>query len=177
MTWSDSVNSFWFDELAPKDWFSARPEIDATIRRRFADLHAALKREPPDAQRLSGEEHVATVLVFDQFSRNLFRGSAEMYATDSLALSFAIHAVDHGLDAALDARRKQFLYMPFMHSESREMQARSMQLFGALGISDALRYAMHHKGVVDRFGRFPHRNEILGRTTTANERDFLSSGR
>ena len=176
MTWIDTVNRFWFEELDPKDWFSARPEIDEAIRRRFADLHAARKREPPDAQRLSAEGHVATVLVFDQFSRNLFRGSADTYATDGLALSLAIHAVDHDLDAALDARRRQFLYMPFMHSEDREMQARSVRLFGALGVPDALRYAVHHQGVVDRFGRFPHRNAILGRTTTADERDFLRSG-
>ena len=177
MTWIDTVNSFWFDELDSKDWFSARPEIDETIRRRFADLHAALEHEPPDAQRLSAEGHVAAVLVFDQFPRNLFRGSARTYATDDLALSLASHAVDNGLDGALDARRRHFLYMPFMHSEDREMQARSLRLFSELGIPDALRYAVHHKGVVDRFGRFPHRNAILGRATTADERDFLSSGR
>lgn len=176
VSWIDSVNSFWFDELDPKDWFSARPEIDETIRRRFANLHAALERKPPDAQRSSADEHVATVLVFDQFSRNLFRGSAASYSTDGLALSFAVHAVDHGLDAALDARRRHFLYMPFMHCESREMQERSLQLFSALGIPDALRYAVHHKSIVDRFGRFPHRNEILGRPTTEDERDFLDRG-
>lgn len=177
MTWIDTVNSFWFEELDPKDWFSARPEIDAAIRRRFTDLHATLGREPPDAQRLSAEGHVAAVVVFDQFSRNLFRGSARTYATDDLALSLAVHAVDSCLDGVLDTRQRQFLYMPFMHSEDRELQARSLRLFSALGVPDALRYAVHHKGVVDRFGRFPHRNAILGRTTTADERDFLRSGR
>lgn len=171
--WIDIVNRYWFQELGPKDWFSARAEVDRQIRERFADLHAVLERAPPDAQRLSAEGHVAAVIVFDQFSRNLFRGSPETYATDDIALALAIDAVDRGLDASLDSRRRQFLYMPFMHSEDRAMQARSVHLFRAIGDADVLRFAEHHKGIVDRFGRFPHRNEILGRTTTEAERDFL----
>lgn len=175
MTWIDTVNRLWFEELDPKDWFSARPEIDEMIRERFADLHAALKREPPDATQLSAEGHVAAVIVFDQFSRNLFRGSAETYATDDLALALAMHAVERGFDASVSSRQRQFLYMPFMHSEDRAMQVRSVELFRANGDSDPLGYAEHHRGIVDRFGRFPHRNEILGRTSTEAERNFLKA--
>ncbi len=193
MSWIDTVIRYWFGELGPRDWFSARPEVDRTIDERFAGLHAALKHEPPDMEALSAAGHVATVLVFDQFSRNLFRGSAETYATDGLALVFggsaetyatdglalvfATHAVDRSLDASLDAGQRQFLYMPFMHSEDRAMQARSVQLFRALADPDVLRYAVHHAGIVERFGRFPHRNEILGRTSTEAEREFLEDPR
>ncbi len=173
MSWIDTVNTFWFEELESKEWFSARPKVDETIRERFGGLHAALRREPPAMKSLNPAGHVAAVIVFDQFSRNLFRGSAQTYATDDLALALATHAVDRGLDTALGARQRQFLYMPFMHSEDRATQALSMQLFRALADLDVLRYAEHHATVVDRFGRFPHRNEILGRATTDAEREFL----
>ena len=175
MDWIDTVNRFWFEELEPKDWFGSSHELDEGIRERFASLHAALEDEPPDPDSLSAAGHVAAVLVFDQFSRNLFRGLARTYASDDIALALAIHAVDHGLDTILTSRQRQFLCMPFMHSEQRAMQARSVQLFCAIGIADALRYAEHHKAIVDRFGRFPHRNEILGRTTTDAEHAFLKS--
>ena len=171
--WIDDVNRYWFDELDEKDWFSAGAAVDEQILERFGELHATLKREPPDPQSLSADGHVAAVLVFDQFSRNLFRGSPDTYATDDFALALAIDAVDRDLDATLVSRQRQFLYMPFMHSEERAMQARSVQLFRALADADVLRFAEHHKGIVDRFGRFPHRNEILGRVTTEAERDFL----
>ena len=175
MSWSETVNHFWFHELRADDWFSARPEVDAEIRRRFGDLHAALKRHPPDRGELGADSNVAVVIVFDQFSRNLFRQSAEAYATDGLALALALHAVENGLDRSLGPLQRQFLCMPFMHSEDRAMQARSVALFANLGIPDQLRYAEHHKGIVDRFGRFPHRNPVLGRTSTEAERAFLES--
>jgi uncharacterized protein (DUF924 family) len=171
--WIDEVNRFWFEELAQKDWFSARSEVDERIRARFADLHATLEREPPDPTALGAEGHVAAVIVLDQFSRNLFRRRPEAFSTDAAALALALHAADHGLDATLAPHQRQFLYMPFMHSEDRAMQARSVQLFAAIGMPDVLRYAEHHKVIVDRFGRFPHRNEILGRTSTEAEREFL----
>lgn len=177
MHWIDTVNRFWFEELATKDWFKARPEVDDRIRERFAGLHAALAERPPDRETLSAAGHVAAVIVFDQFSRNLFRGSAQTYATDDVALTLATHAVERGLDTSLDAHQRHFLYMPFMHSEDRAMQTRSVQLFRALADPDVLRYAEHHAGIVDRFGRFPHRNEILGRPSTEAEREFLGSER
>jgi uncharacterized protein (DUF924 family) len=175
MPWIEAVNRFWFVELDPDEWFSAKPEVDEKIRSRFGDLRAALKGEPPEAEALDAQGHVAAVIVFDQFSRNLFRRSPEAYATDDLALALALHAIENRLDASLTPHQRQFLYMPFMHSEDRGMQARSVGLFGKLGLGDQMGYAAHHKAIVDRFGRFPHRNEVLGRSSTAEESAFLSN--
>ena len=175
MPWIDAVNRFWFVELDPEDWFSAEPEVDEKIRSRFGELRAALKQEPPSAAALDAQGDVAAVIVFDQFSRNLFRRSPEAYATDDLALALALHAIENGLDASLTLHQRQFLYMPFMHSEDRAMQARSVNLFGRLGMADQMGYAAHHKAIVDRFGRFPHRNEVLGRSSNAAEREFIRS--
>lgn len=175
MHWTDAVNRFWFDELTPDDWFSARPEVDSAIRARFGDLRAALKHKPPNAELLDADGYVAAIVVFDQFSRNLFRKSPEAYATDDVALALARHAVDEGLDRSLDAHCRQFLYMPFMHSEDRDMQRRSVALFESIGLPELVGYAEHHRRIVDRFGRFPHRNAVLGRVSSDEERDFLRS--
>jgi uncharacterized protein (DUF924 family) len=173
VAWIESVNSFWFVELEPDDWFSARPELDAQIRARFGSLYADLKAHPPGAEQLQADGHIAAVIVFDQFSRNLFGQSAEAFATDELALNLARHAVDEELDRALRPRQRQFLYMPFMHSEAPEMQTRSLMLFSSIGIPGLIGYATQHKEIIDRFGRFPHRNAALGRTSTPEEREFL----
>lgn len=175
MSWMEAVNHFWFHELGPSDWFSGGPRIDAAIRERFGALRDDLKNNPPSAEHLDSNGFVAAVIVFDQFSRNLFRKSSEAYATDDLALSLACRAVNGELDASLGLHPRQFLYMPFMHSEHREMQARSVALFRQLGVADLLGYAVHHMELVERFGRFPHRNAVLGRESTAAEREFLRS--
>jgi uncharacterized protein (DUF924 family) len=172
MSWIEAVNHFWFDDLGPGDWFGGGPSIDAAIRERFGGLRDELKNHPPGADHLDSNGLLAAVIVYDQFSRNLFRKSSEAYATDNLALSLACWAVNGGLDAALGLHQRHFLYMPFMHSENREMQARSVALFRPLG-AEALRYAEHHQEVIERFGRFPHRNAVLGRESSADEREFL----
>ena len=175
MSWNDAVNEFWFNELKPRDWFGGGPRIDALIRERFAGLRENLKKYPPSADPLDGDGLVAAVIVFDQFSRNLFRGSAEAFATDSLALALASHAVNSGMDAPLGQHQRHFLYMPFMHSENKDMQARSIELFRKLGNAGLMGYAQHHKAIIDRFGRFPARNAALGRQSTAAEQAFLLS--
>jgi uncharacterized protein (DUF924 family) len=172
MSWIEAVNHFWFVDLGPSDWFGGGPPIDAAIRERFGGLRDDLKNNPPSADDLDSNGLLAAVIVFDQFSRNLFRNSSEAYATDNLALSFACRAVNSGLDTSLGLHQRQFLYMPFMHSENREMQVRSVALFRQLG-AEPLRYAEHHRQVVERFGRFPHRNPVLGRESSATEREFL----
>jgi uncharacterized protein (DUF924 family) len=172
-SWNDAVNEFWFSELKPRDWFGGGPRIDALIRERFAGLRENLKQNPPSAESLDGNGLVAAVIVFDQFSRNLFRGSAEAFATDSLGLPLACHAIDSEMDAPLGPHQRHFLYMPFMHSENKDMQARSIELFRKLGNSGLMGYAQHHKAVIDRFGRFPSRNAVLGRQSTAGEQAFL----
>ena len=173
--WVDAVLHFWFEETNPDNWFSAPPSFDAEIRTRFGELLAALKPNPPDARSLGAHAHVAIVIVFDQFSRNIFRDSAGAYATDALALGYARHAVENALDALLTQSQRHFLYMPFMHSEDRLCQTHSLELFTKLGNSNVLNYARNHHDIVQRFGRFPHRNQVLGRASIPEELEFLKS--
>jgi uncharacterized protein (DUF924 family) len=175
VSWVNAVNQFWFEDLRPIDWFGGGARIDTEIRSRFGSLREDLKNNPPEGEHLESDGLVAAVIVFDQFPRNLFRRSAEAYATDFLALTLACQAVDRGLDIPLGLRQRQFLYMPYMHSENREMQERSVALFRQLGEPDLLGHAEHHRQVIERFGRFPHRNAFLGRESTVDEREFLSS--
>jgi len=175
VSWVSAVNQFWFEDLGPNDWFGGGGRIDAAIRARFGGLRDDLKNNPPEGDQLEADGLVAAVIVFDQFSRNLFRRSPEAYATDSLALALAYRAVDRGLDEPLGLHQRQFLYMPFMHSENPEMQERSIALFRRLGAADLLGYAEHHWQVIERFGRFPHRNDVLERQSTAAEMEFLRS--
>ena len=174
-SWVNAVNRFWFEDFGPNDWFGGGARIDAAIRARFGGLRDDLKNNPPEGEQLESDGILAAVIVFDQFSRNLFRRSPEAYATDSLALTLACQAIDRGLDPPMGLRQRQFLYMPFMHSENREMQERSVALFRRLGAPDLLAYAEHHRQVIDSFGRFPHRNAVLERQSTIAEMEFLRS--
>jgi uncharacterized protein (DUF924 family) len=171
--WADAVIRFWFDELTPEDWFASRPKLDADITRRFGALREDLKRHPPDPATLDAAGLVAAVLVFDQFSRNMFRGSGEAFATDRPALALAEHGIATGLDRTMPVDHRMFLYMPFMHSEDPAVQARSVALFGTLGMPEQVKYAQRQKKIVGRFGRFPARNVALGRSSTEAELAFL----
>jgi uncharacterized protein (DUF924 family) len=171
--WAQEVMRFWFEELRPPDWFKRDAQVDEKIRRRFGDLRAALAASPPSPSSLDAPTLLATVLVFDQFSRNLFRESATAYEVDAQAQALAKHAVATGMDRSLNEQQRYFLYMPFMHSEDRGMQAESVRLFTELGSAEGAKWAEHHRGIVERFGRFPHRNAILGRQSTPEELEFL----
>ncbi len=175
MTWHRAVNDFWFGELTPDDWFGGGSALDDKIKQRFLALFDELKQTPPSPADMDAFEHLAAVILFDQFPRNMFRGSAQAFATDDLALGFSKDAVARGLDKALEGQHRQFLLMPFMHSEVHGDQARSLALFTALDQKNALEFARQHKDVIDRFGRFPTRNEALGRTSTPEERAFLAA--
>lgn len=175
MTWHLAVNDFWFGELTPEDWFGGGNALDEKIKQRFSGLYDEVRRDPPSPADMDAFEHVAAVILFDQFPRNMFRGTAQAFATDDLALGFSKDAVTRGLDKALDVPHRQFLLMPFMHSEDRDDQARSHALFTALDQKGPLEFARQHKDVIDRFGRFPTRNEALGRTSTPEERAFLAA--
>lgn len=170
--WVEDVLRFWFTELQPKDWFSGSVDVDRACRSRFSQLYGALQASPLLPSSLDARGLLAGVIVFDQFPRNLFRQSAAAYATDARALELARHAVATGKDRALKEQERYFLYMPFMHSEDRAMQAESMRLFAALG-GDGAKWARHHHDIVARFGRFPHRNALLGRASTPEEIEFL----
>jgi uncharacterized protein (DUF924 family) len=170
--WVGEVHRFWFE--APEHWFSPDRNFDAQIRSRFTDLYETLKQERPVA--MSGRWSVAAVIVLDQFPRNMFRGTAQEFGSDSQALSVARSAVSDGVDQQIPIDQRMFLYMPFMHSEEPANQHRSVSLYSSLDIPELLKAAREHKKVIDKFGRFPHRNNLLGRTSTSDEIAFLKTG-
>ena len=176
-SWIDDVLHFWFTELPPQAWFSGDASIDALVRMRFLALHEELRRNLPPGALMAPEPALATVIVLDQFPRNIYRGRPEAFAADGAALAAAQRAVGLGFDRTFDPTRRHFFYLPFMHAEDRAMQARSVELCAALGDREVLGYAQRHRAIVDRFGRFPHRNAVLGRKSTPEEVEFLKAGR
>ena len=166
--WQDEILDFWFG-LAPERWWEGDPALDRAVRERFEPLWEAQRSNVPAAFLGSAGDALAAVLLFDQFPRNMYRGHADQFSTDPLALAVAKGAVERGYDAALPAERRAFLYMPFEHSERLEDQERSLLLFTALGDDYLLGFARKHHDVIARFGRFPHRNAILGRAPRAEE--------
>jgi uncharacterized protein (DUF924 family) len=168
VAWQDEVLAFWFG-LAPEQWWKADPGLDAEIRERFLDLWERERENLPEAFLASPRDAVAAVILFDQFPRNMFRGHADQFSTDPLALAVAKEAVERGLDDAMSPAERGFLYMPYQHSEDIADQRRSLALFTALGDAYQLGFAKKHHDVITNYGRFPHRNAILGRPPRADE--------
>ena len=166
--WVGEVLDFWFGELGRDDWFASDHHVDERMRARFLPLHGQIVSQAP-AEPSTARELLAAIVVLDQFSRNLFRGSPRAYAADPLARRLARAAVDRGCDRDMSDVERMFLYLPFEHSEDRDDQALSVRLFEQLGNEDWLRYARAHQVIIDDFGRFPHRNAILGRQSTPEE--------
>lgn len=169
-----SVLNFWFSEIQPRQWFVKDQAFDAEITRRFTGAHTRAKAGELNAWGDQGDGALALVLVLDQFSRNMFRNTPESFASDAQALAIAKRAIDAGFDQQVDEKRRSFFYLPFEHSEDVHDQERSIALFRALGNTDLLDWAEKHKIIIERFGRFPHRNAILGRVSSAEEEDFLA---
>ena len=172
MSTSQVILSFWFDTHSPADWFAGAPEFDAQVAR-FADVHAALARGEGAGWRGTPSGRLAEIIVLDQFSRQLFRGRAEAFATDGKALTLAQEAAAGGHVNFLAPQQRLFALMPFMHAESELVQRESVRLFTALGLDDYLRYAREHAELISRFGRFPSRNATLGRLSTPAEAAYL----
>ncbi len=170
---AQSVLDFWFEESTPEQWFKKDDGFDAAVRERFAALYGQAAAGELEAWRDTAAGCLALVIVLDQFPRNLFRGDPRSFGTDAAARAVLRHGLDKGFDDGLSFRQKQFLYMPLMHGEDRDEQAQSVALYTALGDEDTLKFAVAHRDIVDRFGRFPHRNEVLGRETTPEEAAFL----
>ena len=170
----ESVLEFWFTKLKPQDWFVKSEALDLEMRDRFLDLHLALSSRAPEAWREIPEARLALIIVLDQFPRNMFRDSPHAFATDGLALAEARVAVATGADKQVDDERRAFFYMPFEHSEAIEDQARAVALFTALGNEMYLDYAHRHHAVIEKYGRFPHRNRLLGRKNTTEEDAYLA---
>ncbi len=166
--WQAEIVDFWFG-LEPERWFEADPALDQAIRERFEALWAAQRQCPAETFLNTAEDAFAAVVLFDQMPRNMFRGHADAFATDPLALAVAKGAVERGFDDALAPQRRGILYMPFQHSEVLADQQRSLALFTALGDAEQLRYAHLHHDVIARFGRFPQRNAALGRADRPEE--------
>ena len=166
--WYGEVLNFWFG-LSPEQWWKADAELDQTCRERFVELWEEQRQLPVANFLASPEEALAAIILFDQFPRNMFRGHADQFSTDHMALQIAKTAIDRGYDEAFAQPRRGFLYMPFQHSEDLDDQRRSIALFTALGDTYQLDFAKKHHDVIERFGRFPHRNAILGRTPRPNE--------
>ena len=166
--WRSDVLKFWFG-LDRKQWWKSDPVLDHRIKQQFLKLWAEKRELPVDAFLTDPLTALAAVILFDQLPRNMFRGHADQFATDHIALAIAKGAVDRGFDDELQKDERSFLYMPFQHSENLEDQNRGMLLFTALGDEEQLHYAGKHRDVIERFGRFPHRNAMLGRAPRPEE--------
>ena len=169
-----TILHFWFTELSPKQQFAKDAALDEAIRTRFGATLEAAARCELFAWRATPEGRLAEVLVLDQFSRNVYRDTPRAFAQDALALVLAQELVASGQDHKLPLAQRSFAYMPYMHSESALVHAQAISLFSQPGMEDSLRFELHHKAILERFGRYPHRNAILGRSSTAQELAFLS---
>ncbi|GAA4858424.1 DUF924 family protein [Luteimonas vadosa] len=169
------IVAFW-RQAGPGKWFAKDDAFDAAIRQQFEALHFAAARRELDDWLDDAEGALALLLLLDQFPRNLFRGSAHAWAADPLARHVAGRAIVRGHDAAFDPQLRAFFYLPYEHAEDVQDQARSVELFRALGNVGYLDYALEHQRIIERFGRFPHRNHALGRTSTPEEQAWLEAG-
>jgi uncharacterized protein (DUF924 family) len=169
----DEIVRFWFETLKPEDWYRKDQAIDAEIAKRFGATYEALKDSVPPNWIAEPKGMLAAILVLDQFPRNMFRDDPRAFATDRMALALAKRAIGDGFDARVPPEQRAFVYMPFQHSEAAADQAQSIALFTALGNPLNLDFALRHQAIIARFGRFPHRNDVLGRTSTAAELAFL----
>ena len=168
------VLSFWFAELTPAQWWRLDPELDVLISSRFAALYEAALAGELQHWRSSAEGRLAEIIVLDQFSRNIHRGTARAFAADGMALVLAQELIAQGLDQQLSIAQRAFAYLPYMHSESPAIHSKAEQLFMAPGLELNLKAELKHKVIIDRFGRYPHRNALLGRASTPEELQFLT---
>jgi uncharacterized protein (DUF924 family) len=172
---AQAVLDYW-NSIGPKGWWRRDDKVDADIRSRFGELHTRAAGHELDSWRESADDCLALVILLDQFSRNLHRGDGRAFACDAYARELADHALRAAFDAQVDPALAHFFYLPFMHSEEIGDQYRCVRLFHAAGGGDALKFAILHRDIIQRFGRFPHRNKALGRPATPAETAYLDSG-
>lgn len=172
---SEDVLHFWFKEKGPSDWFSGTKALDEEIRTRFLPcLEAGIKGEL-FSWRQTPQGRLAEIIVLDQFSRNIYRNDPQAFSSDPMALTLSQELVHRGLDLELSLEERAFAYMPYMHSESRLIHIEALKLFSIPGLEINLKYEIEHKVIIDQFGRYPHRNKILGRESTEKELEFLKT--
>ncbi len=172
--WVTEILHFWFVEIAREAWFRKDTAFDQRLRERFLPLHEQIAAQPICACLSDAHAAAAAVIALDQFPRNMFRDTPRAFATDAQARAVAEAAIARGFAAVLPKDQRGFLYLPFEHAEDAEAQARSVALMATLGDEELVRWALAHKAIIDRFGRFPHRNAILGRSSTVEEVAFLA---
>lgn len=168
------IINFWFSEIEPEQWWKKDSEFDALIASRFLSVHEQAKAGELYQWRETALGSLAEVIILDQFSRNIFRDLPESFACDPMALCLSQFAIAKGYDAELTAGQRVFLYMPFMHSESPLIHEQAVGLYASAGNANNLDFELRHKAIIDSFGRYPHRNDILGRESTSEELAFLS---
>ncbi len=173
MNSQQAVFNFWFKEIHPSVRFKKDEKFDEEIRKRFLNTYFDVAAGRTTDWRATAEGRLSEIIVLDQFSRNMFRDKPEAFATDKLALQLAQEAVHSGDDQNLPIDQRAFLYMPYMHSEDIQVHEQAVKLFSQKGLEDNLKYEILHKNIIDRFGRYPHRNKILGRDSTAEEIEFM----
>jgi uncharacterized protein (DUF924 family) len=169
----EAVLTYWFNTLTPADWFRKSAALDADIGKRFGVLLGRLAHETVEPADLSAREALAVVIVLDQFSRNIYRDKPEAFASDAKALGIAQQLVADGRDQMLSPEQRVFLYMPYMHSEELDVHDQALNLFTRLGFATHIKYERQHRDIIARFGRYPHRNRVLGRKSRAEELAFL----
>lgn len=167
--------AFWFSEPVKKLWFNSTPEFDAQLKEKYLNLVERAERGELDSWAGEARGALALVIILDQLPLNIFRQQARSFATEGKAQEIAAQAVDNNLDQQLPDEQKAFMYLPFMHSEDLALQDKSVALFERAGLAENLKYAKHHRELIRRFGRFPHRNKILGRESTPEETSYLNS--
>ncbi len=168
------ILTFWFSTETQPHWFAQSDQFDQSLTEQFSETLQQASRAEFWSWRKTAEGRLAEIIVLDQFSRNIFRNTPRAFAQDSLALALAQEAISLDLDKQLSPEQRAFLYMPFMHSESRLIHEYALKLFQRLGNAENLEFEIKHKVIIDRFGRYPHRNQILGRTSTEEELSFLT---
>lgn len=174
--WAERLLQYWFVDHGRDHWFRGGPEFDADVTARFAPWREALRSLPPSEFLADPHNALAAVILFDQVPRNAFRRQAEAFATDALALAISRIAVAGAFDASLNKDERLFLYLPFEHSENRDDQRESVRLISGLDDPVYLRFAQDHQAMIERFGRFPHRNEALGRDDRPGEAEAVAAG-
>lgn len=170
-----NVINFWFEELSPKQWWTKDSKLDEEIKKRFQTQHHAAIQGELYLYRETPLGRLAEIIILDQFSRNIYRDNPKAFAYDSMALTLAQEMVHNGYDKELEMTKRAFAYLPYMHSESQLIHEQAIELFNQPGMENNLDFEYKHKEIIDRFGRYPHRNEILGRESTLEELEFLKT--
>ncbi len=174
--WVENVLTFWFDDLTRADWFATSSDVDARIAREFADTVSWLAAADIDSCLVNARTALAAIIALDQFPRNLYRGTARSFAYDGKARAISIAAIAFGFDEQLGKDERLFVYLPFEHSEAITDQERAVELIARLGDENYDGFAVAHRDIIARFGRFPHRNDALGRASTPEELAYLADG-